>query len=231
MLLIVMYETRTWRLRPGEAFTFGRSPTSSAVLPAQDSGLSRHAGSFSFNHDCWWVHNTSRSSLLYLTGDLGFRVDLPPGMRAPLQQWHIKVRLHGFLDDYTLRLRLPDLDDEDEPGTAAGSGASADGGAGASGAGDASEGADAGGAGTAAGPGAVAGAEAVGGAEAGGGAKPARPPGRTRSGRRPEQAGQPEPAGASRPASLAPGRRRPSGRPAAGSARRAWSPRRTTSCP
>ncbi|HEY1644364.1 MAG TPA: FHA domain-containing protein [Streptosporangiaceae bacterium] len=163
MLLIVMYETRTWRLRPGDAFTFGRSPTSSAVLPAQDSGLSRHAGSFSFNHDCWWVHNTSRSSLLYLTGDLGFRVDLPPGMRAPLQQWHIKVRLHGFLDDYTLRLRLPDLDDEDEPGTAAGPGAgvSADGDA-ARGAGDASgpeetAGAgDAAGGGDAAGPGAAA---------------------------------------------------------------------------
>ena len=37
-------------------------------------------------------------------------------MRAPLQQWHVKVRLHGVHDDYTLRLRLPDLDDvEDVP--------------------------------------------------------------------------------------------------------------------
>ena len=71
------------------------------------------------------MHNTSRSSLLYLTGDRGFRVDLPPGMRAPLQQWHIKVRLHGFLDDYTLRLRLPDLDDEDELEPEGGPGATA----------------------------------------------------------------------------------------------------------
>ena len=106
-----MYETRTWRLRPGETFTFGRASTSSVVLPYEDRGLSRHAGSFSYHVDSWWVHNDSGSSLLYLTGDLGFRVDLPPGMRAPLQQWHIKVRLHGALGDYTMRLRLPDLDD------------------------------------------------------------------------------------------------------------------------
>ena len=111
MLLIVMYEKQTWRLRPGETFTFGRAPTSSAVLPAGDHGLSRRAGSFSYHLDSWWVRNDSGSSLLYLSGDLGFRVDLPPGMRAPLQQWHIKVRLHGALGDYTMRLRLPDLDD------------------------------------------------------------------------------------------------------------------------
>src|SRR5450432_3431207 len=111
-----MYETRTWRLTPGETFTFGRARSSSAVLPAGDHGLSRQAGSFSHQLSTWWVHNDSNSSLLYLTGDLGFRVDLPPGMRAPLQQWHVKVRLHGFLDDYTLRLRLPDLDEvDDEP--------------------------------------------------------------------------------------------------------------------
>jgi hypothetical protein len=114
VLLIVMYETRTWRLRPGETFTFGRAAASSVALPVADRGLSRRAGSFSYLADSWWVHNDSGSSLLYLSGDLGFRVDLPPGMRAPLQQWHLKIRLHGFLGDYTLRLRLPDLDDVDD---------------------------------------------------------------------------------------------------------------------
>jgi hypothetical protein len=87
VLLIVMYQARTWRLRPGETFTFGRSPTSSAVLPAEDRGLSRQAGSFSYHLGSWWVRNDSRSSLLYLSGDRGFRVDLPPGMQMPLQQW------------------------------------------------------------------------------------------------------------------------------------------------
>jgi hypothetical protein len=48
---------------------------------------------------------------LYVSGDRGFRVDLPPGMRIPVQQWRAKVRLSGVLGDYTLRLRLPDLDD------------------------------------------------------------------------------------------------------------------------
>ncbi len=110
MLLIVMYETQTWRVRPGETFTFGRAPNCTAVMP-EDIGLSRSAGSFRFEHDHWWLRNDSRSSLLYLSGDLGFRVDLPPGLRVPLQQWHVKVRLQGVHADYTLRLRLPDLDD------------------------------------------------------------------------------------------------------------------------
>ena len=32
-------------------------------------------------------------------------------MQIPVQQWHAKVRLDGVLGHYTLRLRLPDLDD------------------------------------------------------------------------------------------------------------------------
>ena len=34
----------------------------------------------------------------------------------PLQQWHAKVTLTGVLDRYTLRLRLPGLDDLPDPG-------------------------------------------------------------------------------------------------------------------
>jgi len=51
--------------------------------------------------------------MLYLAGDRGFRADIPPGMAVPLQQWHAKVRVDGILDSYTLRMRLPDLDDLD----------------------------------------------------------------------------------------------------------------------
>jgi hypothetical protein len=51
-------------------------------------------------------------------------VDLPPGMHIPLEQWHAKVRLQGVLDCYTLRLRLPDLDDV--PGRAIGAPGQAD---------------------------------------------------------------------------------------------------------
>ena len=64
----------------------------------------------------WWLRNDSSSSMLYLSGDRGFRVDLPPGMRTPVQQWHAKVRLQGVMDSYMLRLRLPDLDDLPDPG-------------------------------------------------------------------------------------------------------------------
>ena len=120
MLLIVMYETGTWRVRPGTKVTFGRDQQSTVVLPTNDLGISRTAGSFAWQHDMWWLSNDSASSMLYLSGDLGFRVDLPPGMRTPIEQWHAKVRLNGKLASHELRLRLPFLDDDEPEGTAAG---------------------------------------------------------------------------------------------------------------
>jgi hypothetical protein len=88
------------------------------VLPANDRGVSRNAGSLRFHDKSWWLHNDSSSSVLSVVGDRGFRVDLPPGLQIPLQQWHAKVSLNGALDNYTLRLRLPDLDDVPDPETA-----------------------------------------------------------------------------------------------------------------
>src|SRR5262249_32533676 len=80
-------------------------------LSAGDRGVARSAGRLVFEDGAWWLHNDSSSSVLYVAGDRGFRVDLPPGMEAPVQQWHAKIRLQGLLGCYTLRLRLPDLDD------------------------------------------------------------------------------------------------------------------------
>lgn len=111
-MLIVMFETGTWRVNPDEQFTFGRAPTCSLPLPGEDRGVSRRAGSFDCSGGSWWLSNDSASSMLYLSGDLGFRADLPPAMRIPLQQWHAKVRLDGLLDTYTIRLRLPHLDED-----------------------------------------------------------------------------------------------------------------------
>jgi hypothetical protein len=116
VLLIVMFGPGTWRVKPDQKFTFGRAPSCSLVLPTEDRGISRAAGSFECAGGTWWLVNDSASSMLYLSGDLGFRADIPPAMRLPLQQWHAKVRLDGLLDSYTIRLRLPHLDeDEDEP--------------------------------------------------------------------------------------------------------------------
>jgi predicted component of type VI protein secretion system len=114
VLLIVMFDANTWRVRPTERFTFGRAKTCNAVLPNEDRGVSRNAGSFEWRADSWWLANISASSMLYLSGDLGFRADIPPGMALPLQQWHAKVRVDGVQDSYTLRIRLPDLDAEDD---------------------------------------------------------------------------------------------------------------------
>jgi hypothetical protein len=114
VLLIVMYETGTWRVKPDDQFTFGRASTCSLQLPADDRGISRRAGSFECSGGTWWLVNDSTSSMLYLSGDRGFRADVPPGLRIPLQQWHAKVRLDGLHSSYTIRLRLPHLDEEDE---------------------------------------------------------------------------------------------------------------------
>jgi predicted component of type VI protein secretion system len=124
VLLIVMHESGTWRARPGQVLTFGRGAGCTVPLPAADRGVSRSAGSLVFEQGTWWLRNDSSSSVLYVSGDRGFRVDLPPGMRAPVQQWHAKVRLQGLLGCYTLRLRLPDLDDvpEHDPGAGQGEG-------------------------------------------------------------------------------------------------------------
>lgn len=119
MLLIVLYQRGIWRARPGETITFGRGRECTIRLPP-DQGLSRSAGSLTFSSGTWWLRNDSSASLLYLSGDRGFRVDLPPGMRVPVHQWHAKIRLQGMLDQYTLRLRLPELDDVDERGSDAG---------------------------------------------------------------------------------------------------------------
>lgn len=109
-----MYGRHSWQVAPGETFTFGRAKKCSVVLHPSDRGVSRTAGSLQDHDGAWWIHNDSHACLLYVTGDLGFRADLSPGMRLPLQQWHAKVRLSGGLGSYTLLLRLPDLDGEPE---------------------------------------------------------------------------------------------------------------------
>jgi len=117
-----MHESGTWRARPGHILTFGRGAGCAITLATADRGVSRSAGSLVFDAGAWWLCNDSSSSVLYLSGDRGFRVDLPPGMRAPVHQWHAKVRLQGVQDSYTLRLRLPDLDDLPEQYSGAGQG-------------------------------------------------------------------------------------------------------------
>lgn len=107
-----MFESGTWRVKPNNQLTFGRAKTCNIALPNEDRGVSRKAGSFDWQGGMWWLTNSSASSMLYLAGDLGFRADIPPGLALPLQQWHAKVRVDGMLDSYTLRMRLPDLDEE-----------------------------------------------------------------------------------------------------------------------
>lgn len=110
-----MYEARTWRVEPGQAFTFGRDSRCALVLPPGDRGVSRRAGSLRYHDGRWWLHNDSRSCVLSLLGERGFRADLPPGLAVPVQQWRAEVVAAGALRSYTLRLRLPALDQVPDP--------------------------------------------------------------------------------------------------------------------
>jgi hypothetical protein len=84
------------------------------VLPTADRCVS-HAGSLRYHDRWWWLRNDSDSCVLCLLGERGLRIDLPPGLQVPLQQWRAEVILNGTLDRYTLRLRLPGLDDLPDP--------------------------------------------------------------------------------------------------------------------
>jgi predicted component of type VI protein secretion system len=66
VLLIVMFEAATWRVTPEGQFTFGRAKTCTAVLPNEDRGISRNAGSIDWRAGSWWLTNASASSMLYL---------------------------------------------------------------------------------------------------------------------------------------------------------------------
>ncbi len=61
-----MFQSGTWRARPGETLTFGRGKDCAIRLPAGGRGLSRSAGSFSFRDGTWWVRKDSSTSLLHL---------------------------------------------------------------------------------------------------------------------------------------------------------------------
>jgi predicted component of type VI protein secretion system len=73
VLLIVMDESGTWRARPGQFLTFGRGAECTIRLPA-DRGVSRAADHLAFDDGAWWLRNDSSSSVLYVSGDRGFRV-------------------------------------------------------------------------------------------------------------------------------------------------------------
>jgi hypothetical protein len=98
-----MYEAQTWRVRPGEPFTFGRAPDFTRRTACGRSGRvaqRRESASTTGGGGC----TTTAFSRCIITR--GFRADLPPA-QVPLQQWHAKVTVNGTLGNYTPRLRRP----------------------------------------------------------------------------------------------------------------------------
>ncbi|PZS13262.1 MAG: hypothetical protein DLM57_17120 [Pseudonocardiales bacterium] len=72
-------------LAPGETFTFGRAPSCSLCLDADDVAISRLAGRIEHDGHGWWVVNASTSRQLATVDEFGLRSVLPPGRRIAVE--------------------------------------------------------------------------------------------------------------------------------------------------
>lgn len=77
----VRVEDVTHCVRPGQEFTFGRSPDCTVCLDETDLAISRLAGRIEREGGLWWVVNASSSRSLGIVDEYGLRSVLPPGRR------------------------------------------------------------------------------------------------------------------------------------------------------
>jgi hypothetical protein len=86
-----------------ERLVFGRSRNCTLCLDPEDTGISRLAGAIEFEHGTWWINNTSRSRLLTIIDDLGFRSVLPPQRRVAVLT-ETQVLVEGTRSQHHLRV-------------------------------------------------------------------------------------------------------------------------------
>jgi hypothetical protein len=109
--------------------TFGRDAERTICLDAEDTGISRWAGTVRWEHATWWLVNCSRRRSLIVTDDQIPRNVLPPRRRHPIDvptrvivigahgQHMVTVHPHGAGETY-----LPELGEPQGLPTAAGMG-------------------------------------------------------------------------------------------------------------
>jgi hypothetical protein len=96
---------RTYRVREGERFTFGRSDECTVRLDPEDRGISRLAGSIERDGGTWWLLNRSSLRPLGVVDELGVRSALGPGRRQPLDA-PLRVVVDGSASSHTLLIQV-----------------------------------------------------------------------------------------------------------------------------
>lgn len=103
-----------------ERLTFGRAHDCTVCLDADDTGISRVAGSVDFDHGTWWIFNNSATRPLSLIDDLGFRCVLPPRRRAAVESL-TQVIVDGTQGQHSIRVEVetpPEASEGAEPAEA-----------------------------------------------------------------------------------------------------------------
>lgn len=94
--------------------TFGRGETCTITLDADDTGISRLAGSVEQEAGTWWLVNRSTVRPLAVVDELGFRSLLAPGRRVALEA-PVTVVVDGSRGQHALSLSVPDAE-QSRPG-------------------------------------------------------------------------------------------------------------------
>jgi hypothetical protein len=92
-VVITVGATR-FELDAAARFTFGRAADCTVRLDPTDTGLSRYAGSVTYESSSWWLENTSAKRPLTIVDDRGLRSVLHPGRRIALEA-SIRVLVAG----------------------------------------------------------------------------------------------------------------------------------------
>lgn len=90
----------------GTPLTFGRADTCTVCLDADDTVISRLAGSVEYDSGTCWVVNRSAVRPLAIVDELGFRSVLPPGRRSAVEA-PVRVVVDGGNGSHTLTVRPP----------------------------------------------------------------------------------------------------------------------------
>lgn len=75
--LKITYHNQSFVLEPGDQFTFGRDASCTVCLDPTDTGISRRAGSISYDGGIWWIFNRSMKRTIHVVGDAGVTVPVP----------------------------------------------------------------------------------------------------------------------------------------------------------
>jgi hypothetical protein len=106
----VEYGGQAVMVAEADQLTFGRSRDCTICLDAEDSAISRLAGTLTLDAGVWWLTNASMTRPFAVVDELGFRSLLPPGRRTAIER-PVTVLVDGSKGQHNLRLTPDELPD------------------------------------------------------------------------------------------------------------------------